>query len=201
MTGPDRALISIGGFWRGLRFFFCASRSVSRAHFTGLCLMKMFQEGLPLLENSRRGSHRASKNKTKQNTWVCACTPTHTHTHHPGVPRPLPLLGEKQEQKVTSWAKGSDTESNPFRPELTGSARLEITLSHLRTRLRRTSGLPTSKGLAISPRCLLSQLLMTCQGGGSLWRWNKGWREMEIKSVAGWRATLFCSLQGWPCRA
>ena len=48
----------------------------------------------------------------------------HTHTHtgkhtHTMAPHQL-LLSGKQEQKVTSGAKGSDTESNPFRPELTG---------------------------------------------------------------------------------
>ena len=116
MTGPDAALISIRLLLERPKFL--AAQSTSPAYFRGLGLMKMFQEA----EIKAPGSTNSSWGIHKQKKSVSARMHTHTHTGkhtHTMAPHQL-LLSGKQEQKVTSGAKGSDTESNPFRPELTG---------------------------------------------------------------------------------
>lgn len=70
---------------------------------------------------------------------------------------------------MTSRAKGFDTESNPFRPELAGWAQHWITLSHLRVTLVCTSGHPTCKEWIFYPPCLLSQVSVSGGKGRSIW--------------------------------
>lgn len=70
---------------------------------------------------SGRGLHQACSPRVHAH--ARARTRTQAHTAGP-LPTPLLLLEAKRAQTVTSRAKGSDTESNPFRPELTGWAGL-----------------------------------------------------------------------------
>lgn len=87
---------------------------------------------------------------------------------------------------MTSRAKGFDTESNPFRPELAGWARHWITLSHLRVTLVCTSGHPTCKEWIFYPPCLLSQVSVSGGKGRSVWgSTRRGRKHILAKSREG----------------
>lgn len=87
---------------------------------------------------------------------------------------------------MTSWAKGFDIESNPFRPELAGWAWRWITLSHLRVTLVCTSGHPTCKEWIVYPPCLLSQVSVSGGKGRSMWgSTRRGKKHILAKSREG----------------